>query len=220
MSTRTLNLTDTLYQYVLGHSLRELDVQRRLREETAQLEMAQMQISPEQGQFMQLLVKLSRARRVIEVGTFTGYSSLAMMLAMPDESELIACDVSAEWTDVARCYWREAGVEHKACLCLGPALETLNGLIADGEAGLFDLAFIDADKASYRAYYEACLKLIRAGGLILIDNTLWGGSVADAAKVDEDTVAIRELNEFLLQDERIDLSLLPVSDGLTLALKR
>lgn len=220
MSNRTLNLTDTIYTYLLEHSLRESTLLRQLREETATLEMARMQISPEQGQFLNLLVKLLGARQAIEIGVFTGYSALCMADALPGDGRLVACDINREWTDIARRYWKEADVHQKIELLLAPADKTLQKLIDNGNANSFDFAFIDADKGNYFKYYELCLKLIRRGGVIAIDNTLWGGDVADPAVTDEDTVAIRELNDALHSDSRVDISLLPIGDGLTLALKR
>ncbi len=220
MSNRTLNLTDELYQYLLDASLREPEVLRRLRRETASHPMAVMQIAPEQGQFMALLVRLMGARRTLEVGVFTGYSALVVALALPPDGTITACDVSEEYTAVARRYWQEAGVAGKIDLRLAPAVETLDGLLEDGQAGTFDFAFIDADKESYDAYYERTLRLLRAGGLILFDNVLRGGKVVDASVTDASVQAIRALNAKLLHDERIHLSLLPLADGLTLALKR
>ena len=193
---------------------------RRLREETASMEQANMQISPEQGQFMALLVELIGARSVLEIGTFTGYSALAMAVALPENGVLVACDVSEEWTAIGRRYWEEAGVGHKIELRLAPALETLDALLAEGRAGTFDFAFIDADKEGYDAYYERALELVRLGGLIALDNTLWEGKVADPAATDVDTEAIRAINAKLALDERVTLSLIPVGDGLTLARKR
>lgn len=219
MSKQTLNLTDELYQYLLQSSGREHPLLAELREVTAKDEMARMQIAPEQGQFMQLLVRLMGAKHIIEIGTFTGYSALAMALVLPNEGEIICCDVDKEWTDIARQFWQKAGVEHKTDLRLAPAQETLNGLLKAGKARTFDLAFIDADKANYDHYYELCLRLLRPGGLVLLDNTLWGGSVINPYKQDEDTKAIRALNLKLQQDSRIQLSHLPIADGLTLALK-
>jgi predicted O-methyltransferase YrrM len=220
MSRKTLPLDDRLYAYLLAESLREPDVLRRLREETASHPRAEMQIAPEQGQFMALLVRLMGARRILEVGVFTGYSSLAMALAMPPDGRIFACDVSEEFTAVARRHWREAGVEPRIELRLAPAVETLDRLIRAGEAGTFDLAFLDADKQGYDAYYERSLTLLRPGGLIVIDNVLQEGKVADPVVATPDVVAIRALNRKLLTDERIDLSLLPVADGVTLARKR
>ena len=220
MSNRTIDLTDALYDYLLSVSLRETDLQRRLREETAALPMARMQISPEQGQFMALLARLLGARRVLEVGVFTGYSSLAVALALPADGRIVACDVSEEWTAVARRYWAEAGVAGRIDLRLAPAVDTLDALIAGGGAGTFDLAFIDADKTAYLDYYERALELLRPGGLLMTDNTLWSGRVADPEVGDADTVALRHYNEHLHRDARIDLSLVPIGDGLTLARKR
>jgi predicted O-methyltransferase YrrM len=220
MSNRTLGLSDAVYAYLLEASLREPPLLKALREETAKMPEANMQISPEQGQFMALLARLMDARRCIEVGVFTGYSSLALALALPESGRIIACDVSEEWTRVARRYWREAGVAHKIDLRISPAIDTLRSLRANGGDGSFDFAFVDADKTSYGDYYEELLKLLRPGGLIAIDNTLWAGKVADPDVQDEDTVAIREFNAKLLADQRIDLSLVPIADGLTLARKR
>lgn len=220
MSNRTIVMNDALYDYLLGASLRDLPVLKRLREETAKHPRARMQISPEQGQFMQLITKLMGARRCIEVGVFTGYSSLAVALALPADGHILACDVSEEFTAVARRYWKEAGVESRIELRLAPALETLDGQLKAGEAGSYDLAFIDADKSNYSGYYERILKLLRPGGLILVDNVLWSGAVLDKKDTSEDTVALRAFNIALHKDERIDLSMLPVGDGLTLARKR
>ena len=220
MSNKTFTLPDKLYGYLIDNSLREVDVLRRLREETLRLPMARMQIAPEQGQFMQLLVRALGVRQAIEVGVFTGYSSLAVALALPDDGRLIACDVSEEWTAIARRYWKEAGVAHKIELRLAPALQTLDALIEDGAAGSYDFAFIDADKSSYEVYYERALTLVRQGGLIAIDNTLWSGHVADGRKRDADTEAIRRFNRLVHQDDRVVASLLPLGDGLTLALKQ
>ena len=220
MSNRTIDLTDTLYDYLLSVSLRETDLQRRLREETATLSMARMQISPEQGQFMALIARLTGARRCLEVGVFTGYSSLAVALALPDDGRIVACDVSEEWTAIARRYWAAAGVADRIDLRLAPAIDTLDALIAAGDAGTYDLAFIDADKTSYLAYYERALVLLRPGGLLMTDNTLWSGRVADPEVGDADTVALRHYNEHLHRDSRVDLSLVPIGDGLTLARKR
>jgi predicted O-methyltransferase YrrM len=205
---------------MLSVSLREPELLLRLREQTARGEAAGMQISPEQGQFMALLVKLTGAKRCLEVGVFTGYSSLVTALALPDDGCIIACDVSETWTAIARRFWREAGVEHKINLHLRPALETLDELIEAGRTGHFDLAFIDADKERYLDYYERCLRLLRCGGLLVLDNTLWSGKVADPEVSDPDTDAIRHLNETLHTDSRVDLSLVPIGDGLTLARKR
>ena len=220
MSNRSIMLTDSLYEYMTDVSLRESPLLLALREETSELTQRAMQISPEQGQFMALLARLAGARRCLEVGVFTGYSSLVTALALPDDGSIVACDVSEEWTAVARRYWREAGVAHKIELRLAPATETLDDLLAQGRTGTFDFAFIDADKTNYLAYYERTLALLRTGGLALVDNTLWSGRVADPEVADADTVALRHFNEVLHRDERIDLSLLPLGDGLTVVRKR
>jgi predicted O-methyltransferase YrrM len=220
MSSRTINLTQTVFQYILDHSVREHIVLRELREATAKIEHAVMQISPEQGQFMQMLAKLTGAKRCIEIGVFTGYSSLSVALALPPDGKIIACDVSEEWTSMARKYWEKAGVAGKIDLRLAPANQTLDALLAAGEAGRFDFAFIDADKPAYMGYYERCLELLKPGGLIAIDNTLWSGKVADSTVQDDNTVALRKMNDFVHRDERVDLSLLPVGDGLTLIRKK
>ncbi len=212
--------TPELADYVRGASLRESEILRRLREETAAHPRASMQISPEQGQFMALLIHMLRARRTLEIGVFTGYSALTVALALPEDGRLIACDVSEEYTSVARRYWREAGVERKIDLRLRPALQTLDDLIALGQAGSFDFAFIDADKENYENYYERCLTLLRPGGLIAVDNVLWSGRVIDPADQDADTRAIRAFNKKVKSDERVWLSLLPIRDGLTLACKK
>lgn len=220
MTKKTLGLDDQLYDYLLSVSLREPDILRQLREETAQLPNARMQIAPEQGQFMALLVQLLGARKTLEVGVFTGYSSLCVALALPPDGKVIACDVSEDYTAVARRYWEAAGVADKIDLRLAPALETLDQLLAERQAGTFDFAFIDADKANYEGYYERSLQLIRPGGLIVIDNVLWSGRVADPASQERNTQMIRALNEKLHHDERISLSLVAIADGLSLALKR
>ncbi len=220
MSRRSLSLTDAVYEYLLDHSLREHPVLAELREKTAALEEADMQIAPEQGQFMGLLVKLLGVRRALEVGVFTGYSALSVALALPEDGVLVACDISREWTDVARPHWEAAGVAGRIDLRLGPANDTLNGLIDAGEGGTYDFAFIDADKLGYDAYYERCLTLLRPGGLVVIDNVLRDGRVADESVDDEETVAMRRLNRKILSDDRVDMSMLPVADGLTLAQKR
>lgn len=221
MSTKkTLGLDNQLYDYLLSASLREPEVLRQLREETAQHPNAMMQISPEQGQFMALLVQLICATKTLEVGVFTGYSSLCVALALPPTGQIVACDVSEEYTSVARRYWQAGGVVDKIDLRIAPALETLDQLISAGQAETFDFAFIDADKGNYRHYYERSLQLVRPGGLIAIDNVLWSGQVADPQIQDESTQAIRAFNEKLHHDQRVTLSLVPIADGLTLALKR
>jgi len=218
--SRHFSFDERTYDYLLTTSVRETEVAERLREETQKLPMAQMQIGPDQGQFMQLLVQLINARRTLEVGVFTGYSSLWVALGLPEDGRIVACDVSEEYTAIARRYWQEAGVAQKIDLQLRPALVTLDDLLARGEAGTFDFAFIDADKSNYDNYYERALRLVRDGGLIAIDNTIWSGRVANPNEKDDDTVAIRKLNEKLLDDKRIALSMLTVGDGLTLAMKR
>ena len=220
MSIRTLRLDDRLYDYLLAHSLREPEALAKLRAETASHPKVNMQIAPEQGQFMQMLVRLLGVRRAIEVGVFTGYSSLAVALAMPADGRLLACDVSEEFTAIARRHWQSAGVADRIALVLAPAKQTLDACLAAGESALYDFAFIDADKVNYLAYYERLMKLVRPGGLIVVDNTLWGGEVANPRNRDQDTVALREFNDVLLADPRIDLSLLPLGDGLTLARRR
>ncbi len=220
MSSRTLPLTEDLYHYVLAQGVRESAVARRLREETAGLPMARMQISPEQGALMQMLVRLLGARRTLEIGTFTGYSALVVAEALPADGRVVACDVSEDWTAIARRYWHEAGVADRIDLRLQPAVRTLDELLAATAQGSFDFAFIDADKHNYDVYYERSLALLRSGGLVGIDNALWGGAVIDAARSDADTVAIRALNRKVRQDERVDMVMLPIGDGLTLARKK
>jgi len=219
MSKQSLGLEQNLYDYLLSVSLREADILTQLRQETAQMPMSQMQISPEQGQFMALLVKLIGAKKTLEVGVFTGYSSLVVALALPADGKIVACDVSEEYTSIARRYWQEAGVADKIDLHIAPALETLDNLLTTGETGTFDFAFIDADKGNYDNYYERCLELIRPGGLIAIDNVLWSGKVADTEIQDNQTNKIRALNRKLHEDSRVTLSLVPIADGLTLAIK-
>jgi len=220
MANRTLALNDSLYRYVLDHSVHEHEVLAELRQETAQHPMGQMQIAPEQGQLMSLLVQLLGVRKALEVGVFTGYSALAVALALPPEGRLVACDVSEEYTAIARRYCAKAGVAHKIDLRIAPATDTLNQLIASGEAGSFDFAFIDADKSSYPTYFEQALELVRPGGLIAVDNVLWSGRVADPTIQDNRTQKIRGFNEALYNDDRIVLSMLPIADGLTLAMKK
>jgi caffeoyl-CoA O-methyltransferase len=219
MSRRTLTLDDAVYDYLLAHTGTEHPAQQALREATARHPHAQMQISPEQGHLMALLVKLMGARRTIEIGVFTGYSALTVALALPDDGRVLACDISDEYTRVGRPYWNDAGVAHKIDLRLAPALQTLDQCLAAGEAGRYDFAFIDADKEGYDGYYERCLQLLRPGGLIVIDNVLWSGQVARAAE-DASTRALQSLNDKLRADTRIDLAMLPVGDGVTLARKR
>lgn len=219
MSNSCLSMTPELYRYALAKGLRESPALAALRAETAALPAARMQISPDQGQFMALLVKLLGARKIVEVGTFTGYSALAMAEAAGPDAAIVCCDVSEEWTSIARRHWRAAGLEARIDLRLAPASETLADL-ADSAAGSFDFAFIDADKVNYGSYYESCLTLLRPGGVIAVDNIFWGGDVADDTVQDDDTRAIRALNDRLREDGRVDLSLLPIGDGLALARKR
>ena len=219
MTARTLNLDDALYQYLLDVSLRETPLQRRLRDETQALPMARWQIAPEQGQFLALLVKLTGARRLLEVGTFTGYSALCLASALPQDGSLVCCDIPGDYNAVALRYWREAGLAERIELRLAPALETLDDLERQGQGGTFDLIFIDADKANYPAYLERALRLLRGGGLVMFDNTLWSGRVLEAQPESEDTRAIQALNRALKDDLRVDLSLLPLGDGLTLCRK-
>lgn len=220
MTRKTIGLSDELYDYLVASCLRDDDILARLRAETEALPEAMMQIAPEQGQFMALLARMIGARSALEVGVFTGYSTLAVARALGEDGTLVACDVSEEWTAVARRYWAEAGVAGRIDLRLAPATETLDSLIGEGRAGTFDFAFIDADKANYDAYYERCLVLVRSGGIITIDNVLWDGAVIDEDDVSEDTLAIRALNTKVGRDERVDAVMLPVGDGLTLALRR
>ena len=219
MTGKTIGLEGRLYDYYAAHAYREPEILKELREETARLGgLAQMQIGPEQGAFMAMLVKLMGAKRILEVGTFTGYSSLAM--ALTGDVRIIAADVSEEWTNVARKYWKKAGIADRIELRLGPAAETLEQLLKAGEASRFDLMFIDADKTSYDIYYESGLKLLRAGGVMLIDNVLWSGSVADPSIKDEDTAALRALNAKIMADARVDLVMVPICDGVTMARKK
>lgn len=220
MTTRTLTMTDELYDYLLANSVREPEVLARLRAETAGLENAGMQIGPDQGQFMALLVELLGARRTLEVGVFTGYSSTVVALALPEDGRLIACDVSEEYTSIARRYWKEAGVAHKIDLRLRPAIETLDALVTSGESGTFDFAFVDADKEHLDDYYERTLTLLRPGGLMLVDNVLWSSRVVNAELDDASVRGIRALNAKAHRDPRVSVSLLPVGDGLLLARKR
>ena len=217
MSSRTIQVDDRLHAYLLSVSLREPAILAELRAETAKLPVANMQISPEQGQLMALLVELTGARRILEIGTFTGYSSLVMALALPPEGRVITCDISEEYTAVARRYWARAGVSDRIELRLGPALETVEALTAEPP---FDMAFIDADKESYEAYYERVLGVMRPGGLVCIDNVLWAGRVADPANRAESTEAIRRLNGKIHGDDRVTVSIVPIGDGLTLVRKR
>lgn len=219
MSNDTIQLTEALSAYVRSVSLREPEILQQLRDETMQLEMARMQIAPEQGQFMGLLLQLMEAKTYLEVGTFTGYSALACALAMPDDAEIHALDISEEWTAIARRYWDLAGVSDRITLHMGAANDTLAKLVP-ARRGQFDAGFIDADKTGYASYIESAFTLLREGGLLMIDNVLWGGAVIDESDHDDDTAAIRAVNSALLSDQRWDISLVPIGDGLTLARKR
>lgn len=218
MSNHTLNLTTALQHYLLDHSLRETPEMQELRTVTAQLPEHNMQIAPEQAQFMQLLIRLTHTQCALEIGTFTGYSALSVALALPDNGTLVCCDINDQWIKIARPFWRQAGVEDKIDFRKGAALDTLQQLIANNQAKSFDFAFIDTDKENYLNYYEYCLQLVKPGGLILIDNTLWDGSVCDINNQEASTLAIRELNNIIHKDERVFPSLLPIADGLTIAL--
>ena len=219
MTGKTIGLEGRLYDYYAAHAYREPEILKELRIETAKLGgNAQMQIGPEQGAFMAMLAQLMGAKHILEIGTFTGYSSLAMALA--GDAKIIAADVSEEWTNVARRYWKKAGVADRIELRLGPGAETIQHLEKSGASGSFDMMFIDADKSSYDIYYEGGLKLLRSGGVMLIDNVLWSGSVADPSIKDEDTSALRALNTKIMADDRVDLVMVPICDGVTMARKK
>lgn len=220
MANQSIGLSEALYQYLLAHSLHESEALQLLRAVTESQELSQMRSSPEQGQLMAMLLRLIGARSVIEVGTYTGYATLWMAEALPDDGEIITCDISESWTAVALEHWQKAGLAEKISLQLAPASDTLDTLLDKGRAEQFDFAFIDADKESYPAYFERCLKLLRSGGLMVIDNVLWGGSVIDAENSTSATMAIRAFNKSLYNDDRIEISMLPVGDGITLARKR
>ncbi|MBV9278086.1 MAG: class I SAM-dependent methyltransferase [Candidatus Eremiobacteraeota bacterium] len=215
-------LPDNVYEYICNISLRETSLQQELREETQRLlpEQARMQIGPDQGQLMQLLVRLTGAKRCLEIGVFTGYSSLAVALALPSDGTLVACDVSDQYTAIARRYWKSAGVAEKIQLRIAPAIETLDSLLARGDEGTFDFAFIDADKTSYDDYYERSLRLLKQNGIMTIDNVLWSGRVADPTEEDESTQALRALNAKIGRDDRVDVAMIPIGDGVTLVRKR
>tara|TARA_B100001013_G_C24474091_1_gene388598 strand:- start:41 stop:703 length:663 start_codon:yes stop_codon:yes gene_type:complete len=219
MSSTNYLLQDKIYDYLIAASLREPPILKRLREETAKLPMSIMQVAPDQGQFMSFLVKLTGVRKAIELGVYTGYSSLAVALVLPPDGRLIACDINDEYTSVAKRYWDEAGVAQKIDLRLGPALDTLNELIEAGDAGSYDFAFIDADKVEYAQYFEQCLHLLRVGGLILVDNVFGFGKVFNESNTDEAVQAVCAFNKKLLNDDRVDISMMPIGDGLTLARK-
>jgi predicted O-methyltransferase YrrM len=221
MSNQSIGLSDSLYQYLIANSVREPAILTKLRSETAQHPLVEMQISPEQGQLMGLLIQLIGAKKCLEVGVFTGYSSLVVALNLPADGRLIACDVSEEFTNIAQKYWQAADVIDKIDLHIAPALETLDRLLVNGEAGTFDFAFIDADKNNYAAYYDRCFQLIRQGGIILVDNVLWYGRVADPSmNEDKRTQAIKQINQQIYHDDRVQISLIPIGDGLTIARKK
>ena len=219
MSTATIMLDKKLREYLLNISVKESEILRELREETAQMEYSAMQISPEQGAFMSFLVELIQAKRTLEIGVFTGYSALVVAMALPEDGIVTACDVSEEWANVGMKYWKKAQVENKINLRIAPALKTLDQLLSEGKQGTYDFAFIDADKIEYQGYFDKSLELLRIGGLIAIDNVLWGGSVIDDSIQDSSTKAIREFNENLSSDPRVSISMVPIGDGLTLACK-
>ncbi len=220
MFKNTLGLPDPLHDYILDNSLKELPILAELRQETEHHKQARMQISPDQGQLIALLIRLMSARRVLEIGVFTGYSSLTMALALPTDGVLVACDISEEYTAIAKRYWRQAGVQSKIDLRIAPALETLDSLLESGQAETFDFAFVDADKANYANYYDRALKLLRPGGLMAIDNVLWSGRVADIQSTDKIVQTMRIFNQKVARDNRVQVSLLPLGDGITLALKK
>ena len=218
--SKSFHLPENVEDYVLAHGVREPEILARLRAETSSHPRAQMQIAPEHGAVLRFLVEVLEARRCLEIGTFTGYSSLAVALALPEDGTIVCCDVSEEYTGIARRYWAEAGVAHKTDLRIGPAVGTLDALLADGAAGTFDLAFIDADKRGCPDYWERCVALVRSGGVLAVDNVLWGGDVADPSNQDRDTVVLRHVNETIDADERVTPVMLAIADGMTLARRR
>jgi predicted O-methyltransferase YrrM len=220
MSNKTIGLSKSVRDYILNVTVNENDSLKSLREETSKLEMGMMQISPEQGQFLSLLVNVMQAKRILEVGVFTGYSSICFAKELPSDGLLVACDTSEEWTNMAKKYWSQLNLSSKIQLQLAPAEQTLNNLISEGNNNSFDMAFIDADKPNYITYYNLCLELIKPGGVILVDNTLWGGSVANNEDTSESTVALRQLNELIAHDDRVRSSLLTIGDGLTIVYKK
>ncbi len=219
MSDTTINLTPAIYEYLLQHSVHEHEVLKKLHAKTMTMPGARMQISPEQGQLMALLIHLSQAKKTLDIGTFTGYSALTVALALPTDGKVITCDIDKHATDIAMQFWKQANVADKIQLRLGSAIDTLQTLIANGESSTFDFAFIDADKDNYSNYYELSLKLLRRGGMLAVDNVLWSGKVADKSDNDKTTIAIRKLNDLIYQDNRVIMSMIPIGDGLTLALK-
>lgn len=219
MTRSTLTMSQDLYQYYLDNTLREDPVLTELRQETSKLSSSNMQIAPEQGQFMAFLVQLLGAKKTLDIGVYTGYSSLVVAMALPRDGIVIGCDINGEWTKIAKKYWNLAGQEHKIELKLAPAVDTLNTLLEEGQTNSFDFAFIDANKKDYDNYYELCLRLIRQGGVIAIDNVLWDGKVADLTDTDDNTVAIRDLNAKIVKDSRVSLTMIPIADGLTLVRK-
>ena len=220
MARDQIGIPGNVYEYLVSTGLHEPEILARLRDETGRHPRAQMQVPREEGAFLRLIAQLSGARRVLEIGTFTGYSSLSMALGLPPDGRIVCCDVSEEFTAIARRYWAEAGVADRIDLRLGPAVDTLDALLADGGEGTFDLAFIDADKGNYPNYWERCVRLVRSGGVIVVDNVLWGGSVADPSDQDADTNAIRAVNALIHGDDRVDAVLLPIADGMTVARRR
>ena len=220
MSSSTIGLSNKLRKYMLNVSFRDDEILRQLREETLTLKEAQMQISPEQGAFLSILTKILNAKKTLDIGVFTGYSSLVVARELPDDGLVVACDTSIEWTSIAKKYWKLAGIDNKVDLHLAPAKETLEKLIEDGQASTYDFSFIDADKINYQSYYENSLILLKPGGIIAIDNVLWSGQVIDKTDFEPATRAIRSFNEKLYQDNRVSISMVPIGDGLTLAYKK